>query len=283
MAAEGSADGGAGGLWRSREAADAWRRAEAERAAVFGPATGLMLDLAGVGPGSRVLDVAAGTGEQTLSAACRVGPRGHVLATDISASMLEAAAEAAREAGLANVGTRVMDAQALALEPESFDAAICRAGLMLLPEPHKALVGIREALRPGGKLAAVVFSAPERNPYEAIPPAIVRRIGNLPSPAPGQPGMFALGAPGVLEDALRRAGFRDVAVHAVGTVRRFPSTAEAVRFQRETFQTLRQLTDKLTDEQRAAAWAEIEHEFGRFEGPNGFEAAGEVLIGVGTK
>src|SRR6266545_3239828 len=66
---------------------------------------------AGVRAGSRVLDVAAGTGEQTLVAARRVGPTGQVLATDIAAGMLDVAAEEVRKAGLTNVETRVMDAQ----------------------------------------------------------------------------------------------------------------------------------------------------------------------------
>src|SRR5918997_6482402 len=104
-------EGTAGGMWESREAAETWRRGGAVRTAVLGPVTELMLDLAGVGPGARVLDVATGTGEQTLEAAHRVGPGGKVLAIDISASMVEATSEAAREAGLANVSTRVMDAQ----------------------------------------------------------------------------------------------------------------------------------------------------------------------------
>ena len=66
----------------------------------LGEATELMLDLAGVGPGASVLDVAAGAGGQTVRAAQRVGPQGTVLATDISPAILEYAARVAREAGL---------------------------------------------------------------------------------------------------------------------------------------------------------------------------------------
>jgi ubiquinone/menaquinone biosynthesis C-methylase UbiE len=79
-----------------------------------------MLDLAGLEPGHRVLDVAAGTGEQTLIAARRVGPYGFVLATDIADRMLACLDEAARSEGPTNVGTRVMDARLPELEPESF-------------------------------------------------------------------------------------------------------------------------------------------------------------------
>src|SRR4051794_17717578 len=97
-------------------AGQVWQRGAAVRGQAFGSATELMLDLAGLTPGSRVLDVAAGTGEQTLVAARRVGPAGQVLATDISVGMLAIATEEAKKARLTNVETRVMDAQRLDLE-----------------------------------------------------------------------------------------------------------------------------------------------------------------------
>src|SRR3954447_9757896 len=127
--------------YRSRVVAERWRRGAAGRAGTLGPLTERMLDLAGVTTGCRVLDVAAGTGEQTLLAARRVGPGGFVLAVDISAEMLDLAAEAARAAELSNVETWVLDAQALDLDPGSFDAAICRSGLMLMSDPVAALIG----------------------------------------------------------------------------------------------------------------------------------------------
>ena len=116
-----------------------WQRGAAVRGQAFAAATELMLDLAELETGNRVLDVAAGTGEQTLAAARRVGPTGRVLATDIAPGMLEVAAEEARQAGLPNVETRVMDAQSLDLEADAFDAAISRRGLMLIPDHRKAL------------------------------------------------------------------------------------------------------------------------------------------------
>ena len=271
-----------GALFQSREVAEAWRRGEAERDAVFRAANELMLDLAGVGPGRRVLDVAAGTGAQTLHAARRVGPSGYVLATDISASMLELAAESAREAGLANVETRAMDAQRLDLEPDSFDAAISRNGLMLMPDVQAALQAIRRILRPGGKLAAIVFSTPDKNPYMSVPQAVFRRRAGLPWPSPG-PGRFVLGNPGALEEAFRRAGFSNVAVHAVPTRRSFASLEEAMARLTDTSPLLREVMENLSEPERAAAWAEVEQELRRYARPQGFEATGESLVGVGTK
>lgn len=142
------------GAYGSREAAQGWGRSAAERAQRLGLATETMLDLANLVIGNRILDVAAGTGEQTMLAARRVGPAGSVLATDIAAEMLTIAAEAAHQAGLGNVTTRLMDAQHLDVEAESFDAAISRLGLMFIPDLPGALAGIRRALKPGGRLAA---------------------------------------------------------------------------------------------------------------------------------
>src|SRR5215510_6414131 len=91
--------------WESKERADWWSAAQARRRQIYGAATEMMLD------------VAAGTGDQTLMAARRVGPTGYVLATDQSFSMLNVAAEAARKEGLKNVETRVMNAENLVVDP----------------------------------------------------------------------------------------------------------------------------------------------------------------------
>ncbi len=122
--------------WGNKESADWWSAGQAARQQIYGAATEMMLDLAGIHAGSRVLDVAAGTGESTLMTARRVGPKGHVLAADVSASMLNVASEAARQAGLTNVETRVMNAENIELDSDSFDAVICRIALMLFSRPR---------------------------------------------------------------------------------------------------------------------------------------------------
>ena len=124
--------------WGRKESADWWSAGQAARQQNYGAATEMMLDLAGVQAGSRVFDVAAGTGESTLMAAARVGPTGYVLAADVSASMLNVAAEAARKEGITNVETRVMNAENLELDTDSFDAVICRIALMLFPNPSES-------------------------------------------------------------------------------------------------------------------------------------------------
>jgi SAM-dependent methyltransferase len=235
----------------------------------------MMLDLADLRTGNRVLDVAAGTGDQTLLAAQRVGPSGYVLATDISTSMLNAAADAVRRVGLMNVETRVMDGENLDLDADSFDAVISRMGLQNFPDPSKALRGMRRVVKPGGKVAALVFSTAEKNPLLGIPATVAHRRG---SP---MRNMFNLSEPGVLENAFRDGGFPDVAVHTVSTQRRFPPSIEIIR-RLEGSEAGRYIA-KLSDAEREQAWAEIEQQLRRFEGPNGWEFPGEVLIAVGAK
>src|SRR5688572_19425944 len=194
-------------------AAEAWDRWGPLLGRWLGPATDAMLDMAAIGPGARVLDVAAGAGEQTLAAARRVGAEGHVLATDISPAILRFALRAAREAGLDNVETLELDGERHDTLPEaSFDAAISRVGLIYFPDQQRALAGIRRALKPGGRFAAVVYSTPDKNPFFSVPVGIIRRRAQLPPPLPGQPGPFSLGAEGVLAATLEQGGFRAVEV-----------------------------------------------------------------------
>jgi ubiquinone/menaquinone biosynthesis C-methylase UbiE len=272
-----------GAVFSEAGIAEVWRSGAAMRAQALAAATELMLELADLKPGDRVLDVAAGTGEQTQVAARRVGPDGHVLATDIAQGMLDVAAEELRRAGLTNVETRVMDAQSLDLESDSFDAVISRMGIMLIPEREKALAEIRRVLKPGGKLSAIVWSTPERNLSTLLPGLIARRHAKLPPPTPGAPGMFALGSPGLLERTLAEAGFRDVAVQAVPAPRQFPSVGELTRYLAESTPNLREPLAKLDAAGRAAMLAEIEETMRQFVGPDGVTISGEVLVGVGTK
>jgi SAM-dependent methyltransferase len=238
-----------------------------------------MLDQAQIGEGAQVLDLAAGAGGQTIAAARRVGPSGRVVATDISPEILAYAADAARAAGLANVETLEMDGEALTFEDGTFDAVISRVGLIYFPDQQGALGEIRRVLRPGGRLSAIVYSTPERNRFFSIPVGIIRRIAGLPAPAPGLPGPFSLGGPGVLDAAYENAGFEDVDVRAVDAPVRFATAAECVRFERESFGALHAMLAGVTEAERDQAWAEIEMELGQFEGPDGFEGPCELLVG----
>jgi len=264
-------------------AADSWNAWSPTLERWLSSATELMLDMAGVTARARVLDVAAGAGGQTLAAARRVGTRGAVLATDISPTILRHAARSAAEAGLGNVATRVMDGEDLDVEPGTFDAVVSRVGLIYFPDQQAALAGMHRALRPGGRVAAIVYSTPERNGFFSIPVSIIRRRAELPPPAAGQPGPFSLGAQGALASELTKAGFRDVEVEVVAAPLRLPSAAECVRFERESFGALHQMLAGLDERGREGAWSEIADELGRLEGPEGFVGPCELVVAAGTK
>lgn len=264
-------------------AAEAWDVWGPTLHAWLGPATEVMFEMAGIGPGSHVLDVAAGAGEQTLQAARRVGPRGRVLATDISPRILERAAENARRAGLTNVECKVLDGEDLDVPPGAFDAVISRVGLIYFPDQQKALSGMRRALRPGGRVAAIVYTTADRNQFFSVPVSIVRRRAKLPPPAPGQPGPFSLGSPGVLDEAFRTAGFQDVQTRVVPAPLRMTSADECLRFEKESFGALHQMLSGLDQAGKDAAWQEIHDRLGDFEGPGGFVAPCELLVAVGSR
>ncbi len=266
-----------------QDAAAAWHAWGPTLEDWLGEATTLMLDAAGVTTGSTVLDVAAGAGGQSLAAARRVGPSGQVLATDISPVILGHAAAAAAAAGLSTVRTRELDGERLNVESATFDAAICRLGLIYFPDQAGALAGQYRALRPGGRISAIVYSTAERNGFFSIPISIIRRRAQLPPPAPGQPGPFSLGGPGVIEDAFHQAGFREVGSQPVPAPLRMAHAQDCVRFERESFGALHQMLAGLTPAQREEAWQEISTELARFEGPAGFEGPCELIIAWGVK
>jgi SAM-dependent methyltransferase len=243
-----------------------------------------MLDAARVTTGSAVLDVASGAGGQTLAAARRTGPSGRVVATDISPTILTYAAKSATEAGLSNVETLEADGESLdAIDTGSFDAVISRVGLIYFPDQQAALAGMRRAMRDGGRIAAIVYSTPDRNKFFSLPVSIIRTRAQLPPPEPGQPGPFSLGGPGVLEAALDTAGFSDVTVETVPAPLQLSSAAECVRFERESFGALHQMLAALPEADRPAVWAEIEQALAQFETPDGFVGPCELLVASGTK
>lgn len=268
--------------WNS--AAEAWHRWGPLLSRWLGPATETMLDMCDIKHGSRVLDVAAGAGEQTLSVAKRIGSNGQVLATDISADILHYASESARLAGFNNVQTEVIDGENLAdLNALPFDAVISRVGLIYFPDQQKALQGMKQQLKTGGKVAAMVYSTAESNPFFSIPVSIIRRRANLPSPLPGQPGPFSLGAEGKMADVFLKAGFRNIEVETINAPVRVSSAAECLQFEQESFGALHQMLSGLSDIEKDEAWCEIEESLSQFETQSQFEGPCEMLVAVGSK
>jgi SAM-dependent methyltransferase len=248
----------------------------------LGFATSVMLDLARVQAGGRVLDVAAGTGGQTIAAARRVGPDGHVLATDISSAILALARRNACAAGLGNVTTQEVGGEELDVEPAAFDAVISRLGLIYFPDRARALAGIHRALRPGGRLATVVYSTAAANAFFSIPVAVLRERAGLAPPQPGAPGPFCLGAPGVAEGTLREAGFTDVVAVRLDAPLLLPSAAVCLKFEQESFGALHQMLSGLPPSEQVAVWAEVGERLREHVGPDVYVGQCELIVVVGA-
>jgi len=246
--------------------------------------TDAMIEMAGVRAGARVLDVAAGAGDQTLDIAKRVGPIGAVLATDLSPTILEFAKENARRAGCGNIETLVADGENLGIAEAAFDAAVCRLGLMFFPDPGKGLREIFRALKPGGTACTMVFSTPDKNPCVAILVSTALKHAGLPPRDPYQPGgLLSLGKPGLIDELFRNAGFSRVATTNVTAPFRLPSVKDYLDFVRTSASPILQMLRQLDDGAQEAAWAETETKLSAFNTPNGWEGPNELLLTVGRR
>jgi ubiquinone/menaquinone biosynthesis C-methylase UbiE len=267
--------------WES--AAPGWARWEGVLADGLADVTAMMLDMAGVDAGMRVLDLACGAGSQTLRAAERVGPKGRVVASDISATMLAQVREAAGRSGLGNIETLECAAEDLPSTAGVFDAAICRLGLMLFPAPKQALQAVRHVLKPKARIAALVFTTPAANLFMAKPMQILLRHAAKAPPAAGKPGIFALGGPGVLEALLSDSGLAEVEVRVVRALLRLASAAEALAMMQQAFGAYRAVAADLGSEARAAAWSEVGECLRQFENHQGFQTEFEFVLGCGAR
>jgi len=216
-------------------AAAGWRKHDERFRRVTAPVTRRLLEMAAIAPGHRVLDIASGTGEPALPAAELVGPGGRVVLTDQAEEMLAVAREMADARGLTNVEFRLADGEELEAEPESFDAATCRWGIMFMPEPLRCLGRVHSALKPGGRVAFAAWGPPGRNPFISLPAMVLGKYLETPPPNPMLPGgVFSFAAPGKLESTFVEAGFRDVRIDGLELpMAEFDSGEEYWQFQRE--------------------------------------------------
>lgn len=266
------------------DAAAGWDRHSALIRDWLRQATAEMLDAAAIAPGAKVLDVAAGAGDQTLDIAQRVGARGQVLATDISPGILERAAHKLHAAGWRNVRTLQADAQALGLGGANFDAAVCRLGLMFCPTPLRALQSVHGALAPGARVSGLVFAGPEANPCITITMQTALRHAGAAARNPFEPGsLLSLGRPGLMAALLHEAGFEQVEVRALSVPFATPRCADYVAFVSSAGSPVRELLKPLEAPARERAWAEIAQRLEVFSTPGGWSGPNQLLLFVASK
>ncbi len=241
-------------------AAAGWRKHDDRLRETTSPVTKRLLELARIAPGQRVLDIASGTGEPALPAAEIAGPDGFVLLTDQAEEMLAVAREKAQARRLSNVEFRLVDGEELGVEPDSFDAVLCRWGIMFMPEPGLCLRQAYRALKPRGRMALAVWGPPERNPFFALPMSILRKYySGPPLPDPAAPGgVFSFADRAKLEAISTEAGFEQVAIEELELpMAVFDSGEEYWQYQMEFAGPLASLFSRLSPSAQEAASQEV--------------------------
>jgi SAM-dependent methyltransferase len=246
---------------------------------LFGPVSEALIKDAEVVPGCSVLDVATGPGEPALRVAEVVGPAGTVAGVDPAVGMIDAARRVAAERSQRNLRFEVAGADSLPFPNDSFDAEVCRFGVMFFPSP---IDGIREMLRvlkPGKKVAFAAWHYRDRNPFHYSLARIMDRFAPEPPLPPDAREAFRFALPGKLRDIVAEAGASDVAER----VFRFSINAP---LSGEEFWNLRcDMSEKLR--QRLAAlpgevFKELKHQaldaFRIYETATGVSFPAEVLI-----
>ena len=260
----------------SVEALERWERAAAGWSARaneirdFGmPVSVWMIEQLGLQPGQRAVELAGGPGDTGFMAAELVSPGGSLLSTDAVESMLDVARERARSMGLSNVDFKRVDLQWIDLDTASFDAALCRWGLMFVSDPGAALQELRRVLRPGGRAALAVWAEPERNPWATIPTRALVELGHVEPPDPSAPGMFVLADAERLGGLLEDAGFTDVVVERVELSRPDRDVEEYLNGTLELSRPFAEVRERLTDEQWAGVEARVSELVEPFTGGDG--------------
>ncbi len=190
-----------------------------------------LMAAAAIAPGEAVIDIGCGNGLTSRDAARATGPTGHVLAVDLSGPMLARAEQTAKDEGIGNVRFEQGDAQVYPFDAGAFDVAMSRFGVMFFADPVAAFTNVASAVRPGGRLALLVWQSLAANEWMGAMRDALAVGRDLPVPPPGAPGPFGLADTGYATGVLTGAGFTDVAFAAseqpfnVG-----PDADEAYRF-----------------------------------------------------
>jgi ubiquinone/menaquinone biosynthesis C-methylase UbiE len=231
-----------------------------------------LIELAKIKSGQRVLDIATGIGEPAVSVAKIVGTSGHVLATDISAQMLEIAKERAASLGLQEIiDFKESDAENLDLPNSYFDAVLCRWGLMFLPNIDVAINKIYVSLAHQGRFASAVLAEAPKVPTISFAMNVIGKLIQLDAPPPGTPNPFSLADTKRLENSMLETGFTDVQIERVIVAFEFASGEEYSRYSQATSPSARKALSKETEERKEAIWRKVAEEAKRNYGtPDGY-------------
>ena len=262
------------------DSAPFWEKHGATIRTMFSEITAALIEEAGISPGQRVLDVAGGAGEPSLTIAEKVGPGGSVMYTDLIPGMVNAAAAEARRRGITNIDFRQCAADSLPFAENSFDAVVSRLGAMFFPDPLAALREMLRVAKSGGKLSAVVWYKSEFNPFSYEVTQIVSR--HLPSDSSPTHDAFRFAEPGKLGDVFNQAGATEIRERLLKFDIAAPiSPEEFWEFRSETSGTLRDKLKAASPETRQKVRQEVLAAISKYFPNNQMRFPGQMLIVTG--
>lgn len=251
---------------------------------MFTPLTQALIEQAHIVEGQTVLDVAGGSGEPGLSIAERVGPGGSVTCTDAVAEMVDAARHGASRHGLKNVQFRQCTADSLSFPNNSFDAAVCRLGLMFVPDPVAAVREMLRVVKPGGRLAFAVWDKSEVNPFCYLVTNVISKHVTSPAADPDAPNAFRFAETGQLASVVTEAGASDVEERVVSFDIEAPISARQFWTMRsQTSDTLREKLARLSTDEQTQIAGEVEQAVKEFFPQGEMKFPTRMIVVTGKK
>ncbi|MEV5054153.1 class I SAM-dependent methyltransferase [Arthrobacter sp. LAR12-1-1.1] len=259
-----------------------WNKWDAELLGWQAPFGEALLEELPLRPDSRVLDVAAGTGEPGLTVAKRVS-EGRVVLADISAGMLRVAEEKASAWGLTNLDFEVCDAAAMPFGDSTFDAVYCRFGLMFFPVMSAAMAEMARTAQPGARVGAVVWGRAAANPWASLILGTIARHRELPIPPAGTPGLFRCAPTGFMTRMFKDAGLTEVSERQVSTDLVHESPESYWEFMTDIATTVAMGLAKADEESRALIRSDVFALLGRYEHDGAIRLRSTATVVAGTK
>ena len=233
-----------------------------------------LVEIVGIEPGQRVLDVATGRGAVLFPAIERVGTTGEAVGIDLAEGMVQAANEEAQRRGRGPL-VRLMDAERLDFPDAAFDRVLCGFGVMFFSHLDQALGEFRRVLKPGGRLGVSTWRVSLSDHLRAV----LDDLSLLGSNNPRPPGWIA--DPDVLARDLVNAGFTDVQVVAESRASVHPDVEHYWQSNRGT--SPRRIVDALDAAENERARAALAERFQAFERPDGIHVVATALLGVASR
>jgi len=241
------------------------------------PAQDLLLQMAAIQLGEKVLDIACGTGLVSFRAAEQTGATGFVLATDISDRMIEKATTLSNEKNISNISFERMDAEQVTCTNESFDVVICALGLMYVPDPSKAISEMHRVLKKGGRIVAAVWGERAHCGWAEIFEIVDKRVSSEVCPM-----FFQLGTGKLLEMHFEKVGFNQISSARINTMLDYQSDNDACGAAFEGGPVALAYF-KFSEEVKKEARQEYIHSIAAYRSSSSYRVPGEFVVIAATK